>query len=295
MRKDRVYAESIIETLSHGSAGNMLMDGDPTMHWLLGPELADREADLEERCKLTRAFLRLPIGIHGSCASLGRVFHALEKDSDELEYISTTNRHLASIAVAAEEPHKVPSSVAVIRLYPSGYGYEWGEVLLWPRRIAGTFGSDSELPACFRDPTKRSEYDAFDGRCAALSHVVEREHHRLFKGVPHIFVCLLGVSPGAQGRRHAGRLLKTVTEIADDLHLPCYLETSGGRLQHIFSRYGFRVSSTHSIVYPGDDQVRWPPLMDLACMTRAPESMREVNAATASVTDGISLARARPV
>ena len=288
LKKDACFNEQVVEAAAHAYAGNRFFDGEPVHKWLYGPELVNRENCLKERCKLSRTLLRFVIGLYGTYPAMGRVLTILDQDQKQFNYVESTNlflvpkkKNVSSVSPADEgSPHRVPAGVGVVRLYSTGYEYEWGERTLWPHWLIASMGTDADLPECFTDVNKRKEYDDFDGRGTAVSKLVEREQHRLFNNVPHIYLALIAISPGAQGKGYAGRILKTITEVADALHLPCYLEAAGGHLHHIFSRYGFRVSSSHTVEYSGtcigDDQQQCSVLADFACMIRAPESLKEM-------------------
>jgi ribosomal protein S18 acetylase RimI-like enzyme len=74
-------------------------------------------------------------------------------------------------------------------------------------------------------------------RYAAAGRLLRRLHPR----TPHFYLFVLGVDPELQGRGLGGRLLGQLTERADRLGLPCYLETDKASSVRLYERHGFGV------------------------------------------------------
>lgn len=67
------------------------------------------------------------------------------------------------------------------------------------------------------------------------------------KGMPHLYVEVLGVDPSVQRGGHGSSLLGNVCEQADSGGLPVYLETSKETNLTYYSRFGFEVTETVSV------------------------------------------------
>lgn len=67
------------------------------------------------------------------------------------------------------------------------------------------------------------------------------------KGMPHLYVEVLGVNPAAQRGGHGSALLGNVCDRADAGDLPVYLETSKEANLAYYSRFGFEVIETVGI------------------------------------------------
>lgn len=58
---------------------------------------------------------------------------------------------------------------------------------------------------------------------------------------PHWYAMVLGVDPSKQGQGLGRQLLRTVFDLADAAHTPCYLETTQPANVHFYTANGFRV------------------------------------------------------
>lgn len=67
------------------------------------------------------------------------------------------------------------------------------------------------------------------------------------KGMPHLYVEVLGVDPSAQRGGHGSALLGNVCDIADATGLPVYLETSKEANRGYYNRFGFQTIETVSL------------------------------------------------
>lgn len=67
------------------------------------------------------------------------------------------------------------------------------------------------------------------------------------KGMPHLYVEVLGVDPAAQRGGHGSALLDNVCDNADVAGLPVYLETSKEANLTYYSRFGFKIIDTIGI------------------------------------------------
>ncbi|MBN1190431.1 MAG: GNAT family N-acetyltransferase [Dehalococcoidales bacterium] len=65
----------------------------------------------------------------------------------------------------------------------------------------------------------------------------------------HLYLGLLAVDPSFQGKGFASALLKPVLKKADELHLPCYLETETRKNEAMYHHFGF--NTVFETCYPG--------------------------------------------
>lgn len=84
--------------------------------------------------------------------------------------------------------------------------------------------------------------EAVNKRLDQLDTFMKLAHHEHTAG-PHMYVNMLAVAPDAQGHGHAGMLMRAVSAIADEEHVPCYLECSGSRNASVYRRFGYEVRS----------------------------------------------------
>lgn len=70
-----------------------------------------------------------------------------------------------------------------------------------------------------------------------------------------LYLQMLAVDPGCQGRGHARRLLEPMLARADAEQLPCCLETSNERNLEFYGRFGFTV--LEKTTAPGNDVPCW--------------------------------------
>jgi GNAT superfamily N-acetyltransferase len=57
----------------------------------------------------------------------------------------------------------------------------------------------------------------------------------------YLYLALLAVHPDYQGKSYASKLLKPVLKKADDMRLPCFLETHNLKNVSIYQHFGFKV------------------------------------------------------
>lgn len=67
---------------------------------------------------------------------------------------------------------------------------------------------------------------------------IERRH----PPEPHLYLAVLGVEPGYQGRGVGSTLIQPGLDHCDDHHLPAYLETGNERNLDFYARHGFKIT-----------------------------------------------------
>jgi ribosomal protein S18 acetylase RimI-like enzyme len=67
------------------------------------------------------------------------------------------------------------------------------------------------------------------------------EIHERFATDPHWYLWAIGVSPSFQGKGIGSKLMQPVLNIADNNHLPCYLETHNEHNIRFYENHGFKV------------------------------------------------------
>jgi GNAT superfamily N-acetyltransferase len=77
-------------------------------------------------------------------------------------------------------------------------------------------------------------------RLHLLMHHLDTRHPRVMP-IPHWYLALLGVDPGAQRQGIGGRLMQEVFMRADRDGLACYLEAPSAENARYYERRGFRV------------------------------------------------------
>jgi GNAT superfamily N-acetyltransferase len=93
----------------------------------------------------------------------------------------------------------------------------------------------------------------------ALAHLrtfMELTEARHPTGVAHLYLVLLGVVPGAQGRGLGGALLRERLDRADAAGLPAYLEATSRSSRALYERHGFR--DTGDPIHLPDGPTIWP-------------------------------------
>jgi GNAT superfamily N-acetyltransferase len=93
----------------------------------------------------------------------------------------------------------------------------------------------------------------------ALAHLrtfLELTEARHPTGPAHLYLVLLGVLPGAQGRGLGGALLRERLARADAEGVPAYLEATSPRSRALYERHGFRDSG--GPIHLPDGPTLWP-------------------------------------
>ncbi|TWF78471.1 acetyltransferase (GNAT) family protein [Pseudonocardia hierapolitana] len=93
----------------------------------------------------------------------------------------------------------------------------------------------------------------------ALAHLrafMELTEARHPTGTAHLYLVLLGVVPGAQGRGLGGALLRERLGRADAAGLPAYLEATSRSSRALYERHGFR--DTGDPIHLPDGPTVWP-------------------------------------
>jgi GNAT superfamily N-acetyltransferase len=108
------------------------------------------------------------------------------------------------------------------------------------------------LPRAADPPDPQPVPDAF----AHLRTFMELTGARHPTGTAHLYLVLLGVVPGAQGRGLGGALLRERLGRADTAGLPAYLEATSGSSRALYERHGFR--DTGDPIHLPDGPTVWP-------------------------------------
>jgi len=111
-------------------------------------------------------------------------------------------------------------------------------VAVWQRREAEE--TDREAPGEPAELEQRLGPAAY-ARFAAYRQF--EEVHRQCVAGPHLYLAVVGVRPGFQGRGIGGALLAPVLLLADEEGLPCYLETFVSSNVRFFEHRGFEVAA----------------------------------------------------
>ena len=76
---------------------------------------------------------------------------------------------------------------------------------------------------------------------------------------PHWYLPLIGVDSGSQGQGYGSTLMSHALALADQEHLPAYLESSNERNITLYERHGFKVMDR---LQSGNSPGLWPMLRD---------------------------------
>jgi len=274
--KDKVYKEKILENLAMSFAGNKDSEGDLMLNYIIGPEVKDRENELEERCKTLRTCMMFPLYLSGLYPTHGRVYALRETDYDTAKNgdsatagvmnCETKNLTLRTpLVLNAEEEkdsnsHDLPSGLAVVTFFPKGYN-AWLITQIWRTvkvfmKVGGPSGSTKGyLPNLFAKSDKETtiKQGRFNLRSGVMDKMMEQKHKKLMKGKPHIHVMIVSVLPEAQGQRICSRTMRAINDMADQLNFSCYLECAGERRVGIYNRYGYEVADTVELTTPKCD------------------------------------------
>lgn len=132
--------------------------------------------------------------------------------------------------------------------------------------IASWFGPDRHGPSDramdangFREVLERWGPEVSE-RMLAMTGEIERQHARLTTG-PHFRLEFFGVDPSRQGSGIGSVLIEHGHRIADDLGLPCYLETFTEPNLRYYERRNYRIVGEYKVGngVPVYGMVRPPP------------------------------------
>lgn len=70
---------------------------------------------------------------------------------------------------------------------------------------------------------------------------VDARIHQLHPPEPHLYLYVLGVHPGSQGKGLGGALLRHASAIADSARVPCHLETANPDNVGLYRHFGYEV------------------------------------------------------
>ena len=84
-------------------------------------------------------------------------------------------------------------------------------------------------------------------RLVAMIGDLEREHERAMSGREHLRLDFFGVAPESQGRGIGSALAEVGHRRADELGLPCFLETFTIPNVRFYERRGYRVVTRYSV------------------------------------------------
>jgi predicted N-acetyltransferase YhbS len=119
--------------------------------------------------------------------------------------------------------------------------------------------TDSKMSALEKAVTKRMD---------KVTGPWMKKMHTAHGSMPHWYVQVMAVDPGAQGKRHCSRLMRAVCQLADKEGLACYLEASGPRNRAVYERFGFQVVETGTLEVEGDEEGS-EPFTEAYAMVRA--------------------------
>eukprot|EP00929_Paragymnodinium_shiwhaense_P102756 TRINITY_DN65987_c0_g1_i1.p1 TRINITY_DN65987_c0_g1~~TRINITY_DN65987_c0_g1_i1.p1 ORF type:complete len:269 (-),score=39.41 TRINITY_DN65987_c0_g1_i1:890-1696(-) len=204
------------ELAARSFAGTASTDPEWTIDWALGPHLRGKWDDPRrmEVCKWLQTML-----LH-ICVDQGGVVLATEREGGRLGAVCMAVPYLNG---------KTP------------YG-TFGAIMCYLRH-ARQLG----LPPQNKKPMWKDIGKGIDKRMDFLGESVKEIHHKHAPG-DHWYVQVMAVDTDAQGNGYCGKLMRTVSGLADSASVPCYLETSGPRNVAIYERFGYKTEGkyTHS-------------------------------------------------
>ena len=88
-----------------------------------------------------------------------------------------------------------------------------------------------------------------------MSHMVNLASARSSPGTSRwLYLQSVGVLRSKHGEGYGSKLLRTVTDTADALAVPVYLETESERNESMYQYFGFRTVEKVTMKVPGDDR-----------------------------------------
>ncbi len=163
----------------------------------------------------------------------------------------------------------IPDAVERARLMPHlfttsvRYGYRFGEVYSTTEPCEGSAvwlvpGQTTAPPhRMIQTGVLRMALHLRPGSIRRLLIYVDYVERMQLRAIPepHWYLFLLGVEPIKQGQGIGGALLQPILSRADQMKLPCYLETALERDLRFYERYGFKLHSETDI--PGGGPHLW--------------------------------------
>ena len=215
--------DSITSLIGNSFAGSADRDPELALNWALGPQLADRSDP--KRAELLTFWVSINTQVHGSTGLvLGR-----RGTDGKLEAVIVARR------MSSAEPR-----FEILREYTSA-----AQVII-PTYALGKVPKLGDTGSALQPPKKMQQ------RLDKMSALQKATHHEN-ANFPHWYVAMMGVAPEAQGRGHAGKLMRAISKLADSERIPCYLETAGQRNATVYRRFGYAVTGTKDVSIEDDE------------------------------------------
>ena len=169
------------------------------LHWILGPQLADRADPEGERLEILTFFMHFGLVCNGIYPPGGAVFGSIDG-----------NGKLAA--------------VNIVRLHRSGYTSPGWWEKMWEMRILLEQMWSGSLPAVFANSKRKSLQQHIDTRVKKVFDETLYKLHARYAPGPHYYVAIMSTLPENQGQGHCSKLMRALNRAADLDGLPCYLE-----------------------------------------------------------------------
>lgn len=89
---------------------------------------------------------------------------------------------------------------------------------------------------------------------------LDTDRKEIMAGKPYVYLAVIGVATGFQGRGFGGTLLRALFEECEKISRPVYLETETEENVRIYEHFGFRTA--RRITLPGIDLPMWQMVRD---------------------------------
>lgn len=217
-------------------AGTAKTDPEFTLDWILGPHLREKWDD-PRRQDVLGWIMRM-------------IMHKSKKRG--------------GIVLGARNPDGALAAVCITFPYLNGKQPD-SECLEKCHTMWGVFFGGLGIPPFEKPPMNKDIGAAIGKRLKCLK--ILRDLHETHAHADHWYVCVMAVDPDAQGSGYCGKLMRTVSAMADQRGVKCYLETSSRKNVAIYERFGYKLTDQRTVSVP-DDPDNSAPYTDLFAMVR---------------------------
>lgn len=222
-----------IDLMGRSFAGTTAHDPELTMHWLIGPEMQDRE--------------------HPHRAPVMTMIMAMG---------ARNNLMPGGVLLGSRVEDGTLGAVLLVRRQRTGRKSHFERLMGGPRFVSSMIwlGANKRIPELFKSQAPEDKAlvktlgAGMKERAKHLKELIDSRHATHAPGV-HYYVAIMATDPPSMGQGHCGRLMRVVSRMADAEGVPCYLEASGEKNRRLYEHLGYSV--VEQAVLVDDGQPEW--------------------------------------
>jgi GNAT superfamily N-acetyltransferase len=235
--------EEALGVMTRSFAGTASTEPEMALDWLLGPQVSEQWDD-PRRVLMTYWVMKSRLSL---CVRHGGIVLVARNQDGTIGAVCLVKPYVTKRPPSALQDfvHEAGNALFHVGLPPCGVRFSLRKNKAPLRKCLG------------RGMEKRMDV------LGAKQVELHRQHGR----APHWFVDIMAVDPSAQGLGLCGKLMRAVSQVADDQGVQCFLFSSSARNNRIYERFGYKVVAGAELHAPADPD-RSNPFATCSAMIR---------------------------